>query len=83
VCSSDLWWNEGAIEDSDFANGIQYMIQNEIIVIPDLGKSGTSQEQKIPDWVKKNAGWWVAGQISDEEFANGIEFLVTKGIIQV
>ncbi len=77
------WWNEGSIGDSDFANGIQYMIQNEIIVIPNLGQSGASQEQQIPDWVKKNAGWWAAGQISDEEFANGIEFLVTKGIIQV
>ena len=59
------------------------MIQNEIIVIPNLGKSGTPQEQLIPDWVKKNAGWWAAELISDEEFANGIEFLVTKGIIQV
>jgi len=83
VRNNAQWWNEGKIGDSDFANGIQYMIQNEIIVIPDLGQSGAPQEQQIPDWVKKNAGWWAAGQISDEEFANGIEFLVTKGIIQV
>jgi hypothetical protein len=83
VRNNAQWWNEGTIGDSDFANGIQYMIQNEIIFIPDLGQSGASQEQQIPDWVKKNAGWWAAGQISDEEFANGIEFLVTKGIIQV
>lgn len=83
VRNNAQWWNEGTIGDSDFANGIQYLIQNEIIVIPDLGKSGESQEQQIPDWVKKNAGWWAAGMISDEEFANGIEFLVTKGVIQV
>jgi sugar lactone lactonase YvrE len=83
VRNNAKWWNEGTINDSDFANGIQYMIKNQIIVIPDLAESGETSEQQIPDWVKNNAGWWAAGQISDEDFANGIEFLVINGIIAV
>jgi len=83
VRNNAKWWNEGKINDSDFANGIQYMINNQVIVIPDLAESGEASEQQIPGWVKNNAGWWAAGQISDEEFGNGIEFLVINGIIAV
>ena len=77
------WWSDKQIADDDFANGIQFMIENEIIVIPELEESGEKSEQQIPDWVRNNAAWWAAGQISDEDFANGIEFLVKNGIIQV
>ena len=77
------WWNDGTISDGDFAGGIQFMIKENIIKIPNLSKSGDLTEQEIPDWIKNNAGWWSEGLISDEEFANGIEFLVKNGIIQV
>jgi len=30
------WWSEGAIGDSDFTSGIQFMIKENIIYIPDL-----------------------------------------------
>jgi hypothetical protein len=77
------WWNEGTIGDIDFANGIEFMIKEKIIKIPDLGKSGESTGKKIPDWIRNNAGWWADGSISDQEFVNGIEFLVKNGIIKV
>jgi len=77
------WWTEGSIGDNDFASGIEYMVKEKIIVIPDISKSGQPSNQKIPDWVKKNAGWWADGQISNQEFASGIEFLVKQGIIRV
>ena len=83
VRNNAQWWKEGAIDDSDFANGIQYMIEQEIIVIPGLEETGEATEQQIPDWVKNNAGWWAEGLISDKDFANGIEFLVQNGIIRV
>ena len=40
-------------------------------------------EEKVPDWVKNNAGWWSDNLISDNEFINAIEFLAKEGIIQV
>ncbi|HET6458907.1 MAG TPA: type VI secretion system tube protein Hcp [Nitrosopumilaceae archaeon] len=78
------WWSEGTIEQSDFTKGIQYMIQNEIMQIPNLppNPSGVS-ETKVPSWIKNNAKWWSEGQITDDDFVKGIKYLVEKGIIKV
>jgi len=77
------WWADDQISDDDFASGIQFMIKQSIIVIPELGETEEITEQKIPDWVKNNARWWSEEKISDEDFANGIEYMVKNGIIQV
>ena len=78
------WWAEGQIGDSDFTGGIQHLIKEKIIDIPDLPEqaSGTAKE-KVPDWIKNNAGWWADGQISEDDFVNGIKWLVENGIIRV
>ena len=76
------WWVDGKISDSDFISGVQYMIQNHIIIIQNLPKSGESNGQAIPSWVKNNAGWWAENKISDNDFVKGIEFLVQQGIIR-
>ena len=75
-------WAENQITDDDFAAGIEFLIKEKIILIPNLVHTGSSEAQ-IPDWVKNTASWWADGLISDREFANGIKFLVTAGIIQV
>lgn len=76
------WWYEGQIADSEFTKGIQYLIQNKIIIVPP-SNSTTTKENKIPAWVKNNAGWWVNGTISDNEFLTGIQYLINTGIISV
>jgi len=43
----------------------------------------TSMGQKIPDWIKSNAGWWAKDQIDDTTFISGIQFLIKQGIISV
>jgi len=75
-------WVKNQITDDDFAAGIEFLIKEKIILIPNLVHTGSSEAQ-IPDWVKNTASWWADGLISDREFANGIKFLVTSGIIQV
>jgi len=78
------WWSEGLIGDSDFTSGIQYMIKEKIIDIPDLPETASSTaEEKIPDWIKNNAGWWANGQIDEDTFVNALKYLVEKGIIRV
>ena len=77
------WWASDQINDDDFARGIQFMIEQKIIIIPDLEKSDQAADRKIPDWIKNNARWWSERKISDEDFANGIEYMVKNGIIQV
>jgi len=49
-----------------------------LIIIPSV-----FAEEKVPGWVKNNAGWWADALISDNEFVNAIEFLIKEGIIQV
>jgi hypothetical protein len=75
-------WHDGSIGDDDFVKGIQYMIQNGIISIPQTHQ-GSDTSQSIPSWIKNNAGWWVDGQISDDDFAKGLEYLVQSGVIHV
>ena len=78
------WWSEGNIGDSDFTGGIQYMIKENIISIPDLPmQASETLEEKIPNWVRNNAGWWANGLISDDDFVSGIKYLVEQGIIRV
>ncbi|GFN39800.1 MAG: hypothetical exported protein [Marine Group I thaumarchaeote] len=78
------WWSEGQIGEADFLNGIQYMIKNGIMKIPNLPEQATNTSvYKVPDWIKNNAKWWSEGKISDDDFVKGLHFLVDKGIIRV
>ena len=76
------WWADGQIPDSAFVQGIQFLIKEDIIVVP-ATESETQGGSNIPEWIKTNAGWWADGQIDDRTFANGIEFLINVGIIVV
>lgn len=75
-------WAENQITDDDFATSIEFMINEKIIPIPNLGKTSSSGAE-IPYWVKNTASWWADGLISNQEFANGVEFLLISRIIQV
>ena len=83
VRNNAKWWSEGTIDDSDFASGIQFLIKEKIIVIPDLPESGEATGDAVPDWVKSNAGWWADGLLSDQEFVNGTQWLIENGIIRI
>ena len=76
------WWSKNQITDYDFKNALQYMIRENIIVIPVLPNSD-SPVTEIPGWIKNNAKFWVDGEITDQEFAKSIAFLVTSGIIKI
>ena len=76
------FWCQDKIDNDSFIGGIQYLIDNSIIVIPTT-EQDYNQSQEIPQWVKNNACWWSLGSITDEDFAYGIEYLVGQGIITV
>ena len=76
------FWCLDQIDDASFVQGIQYLIDNGIIVVPAKSEiAGDSQE--VPQWVKNNACWWSEGSITDLDFATGIQYLVKQGIIVV
>ncbi len=74
------WWYQGQIQDSDFIKGMQFLLDNKIMIV----KSSATPSQgnnTIPYWVKNNAGWWANRTISDHDFISGIQYLVDKGVI--
>ena len=77
------WWAGGQINDSAYLLGIQYLIEEGIIVIPSTEMSESSGSQEVPVWIKNNAGWWASGQIDDITYVSGIQYLVKVGIIKV
>ena len=76
------WWAAGAIDDSAFIQGIQFLVKENILKIPSTTQ-GTSSGNEIPAWIKNNAEWWAAGAIDDAAFVQGIQFLIKEGILRV
>lgn len=76
------WWSSDAISDDEFIGGIEHLIKEEIILIPE-SQSSTKSEKTIPSWIKNNAKWWSDDLISDDEFVSALEFLANEGIIRV
>ena len=60
IKSNAGWWAEGTLDDKTFVQGIEYMIKEGVIKLPNLNSVTGSQPQPtdIPDWIKSNAGWW-------------------------
>ena len=77
------WWSDGLIEDFEFVKGVEFLINEGIISIPNLSKNTSDVENTVPDWVRQNIGWWSNDLTSDTELVNSIQHLVEKGIIQV
>jgi hypothetical protein len=76
------WWADGTISESEFIQGIQFLIKDGIIVIPPTTVSAEIS-QSVPAWVKNNAGWWADGTITDTELINGIQHLIKTGVISI
>ena len=82
VKSNAGWWADGTITDSEFISGVEFLINDGIIVVPQTTVASQSDDA-IPSWVKSNAGWWADGTISDGEFVNAIQHLMKSGLISV
>jgi hypothetical protein len=75
------WWANEQIEDHTFVSSIQYLIEQNILQIPDLPEASSQNFSGVPIWIKNIAGYWADDLISDDEFIKSIEYLIEKGII--
>src|SRR3989338_6113637 len=76
------WWSNDEIDDQTFVNGVQYLVEHDIISVQkDIQTENINDT--IPDWIKNNAKWWSNDEIDDQTFVNGIQHLVKVGIIKV
>ena len=77
------WWVSGDIDDDSFVQGIQYLIKEDIITIPNTTQDKIADSNEIPSWIKTNAEWWVSGDIDDDSFVQGIQYLIKEGIMRL
>jgi len=82
IKNNAAWWADGQIDDDFFVTGIQYLINQKIMIIPETAQ-GYGGSDEIPGWIKNNAAWWANGQIDDNTFVQGIQFLITSGIMKI
>jgi len=83
IKNNALWWADNKISESDFVSGIEFMITNGIILIPNIPDANAQTESAVPNWIKNNAGWWGQGLITDADFVGGLEYMIKIGIIKI
>ena len=83
------WWASGEISENEFLTGIEYLINNNIILIDfvpcndEIQSQTTSSSKSVPDWIKNNANWWSENLIGDIDFINGLQYLIEYKIIKI
>ena len=83
VKNNASWWSERQISQSEFTNGLEFLINEGIIYIPSTEPGIPGPDKTIPDWVRNTGGWWSDGQIPDSGFINAMKYLIEIGIIEV
>ena len=81
IKASTGWWVQGEIDDATFLTGIQFLIDEGIMVVQAV--PGAESGEGVPDWVKTTAGWWVEGFVSNAEFVNALKYLIEHGVLVV
>ena len=82
------WWASGVISENEFVIGIEYLINNNIILLDFVPCNDEIQSQygdakSVPDWIKNNANWWSENLIDDTDFINGLQYLIEYKIIKI
>ena len=77
------WWADDQINDAAFVTSLQWLINNDVMEIPDTVQGSSTGTNTIPSWVKNNAGWWADGQIDDKAFVTGIQWLISNGVLKI
>ena len=75
------WWADDQINDDSFVSGIQWMITNDVVILPPTELGEGDGENVIPRWVKSTAGWWSNDEINDATFVAALKYLIGEGII--
>jgi len=75
-------WATGKIDDSQFVTEIEFLLENNNIIIPN-GSSQNISDDEIPNWIRNTALWWSQDLISEDEFVNSLKFLMQEEIIMV
>ena len=76
------WWAEGGIEDSEFVDAINHLINNRIMRVP-IYEVQSDNGENIPSWIKESAAWWAEGKTNDADFVSSLQYLMENGIMTI
>ena len=78
------WWaNESHLKDDQFFKGIKYLINKNIISLPEKNLDNFDNSEPIPLWIKQDTRWWDdAGKITDDYFIETIENIIKNQMIE-
>ena len=82
------WWANDQISENEFVVGIEYLINNNIILLHSIPcnekiESQYEDTKSVPDWIKNNASWWSDNLIDDTDFINGLQYLIKHKIVKI
>ena len=76
------WWSITKITDQSFLNSLEYMMEKQIIVIPENEVFDNEKELKMISWIRNNLNSWSQNSSSNEEFFKSMNWLVEKEFIK-
>jgi tetratricopeptide (TPR) repeat protein len=77
------WWTLTKISDQDFLNSLEYMIENDIIKIPENIVFENEKELKMISWIRNNLSMWSQNASSDDEFFKSTQWLIKNKLINI
>ena len=83
VKDSTNWWTLTKISDQDFLNSLEYMIENNIIKIPENKVFENENELKMMSWIRNNFSMWSQNTSSDDEFFKSTQWLIDNKLINI
>lgn len=75
------FWILGDIPDTEYFQTLSFLLDEQIIHVPNTKAPKNIGDNEIPIWIKTNAEKWVKGEISDDEFSIGMQWMLDRKII--
>ena len=76
------FWASQTMSDDEYIQTIDFLIDEQIIHIPQTKTPKDKADSNIPMLIKTNAEKWGKGEMSDDEFSIGIQWMLNQGMIQ-
>ena len=83
VKDSTNWWTLTKISDQDFLKSLEYMIENNIIKIPENKVFENEDELKMMSWIRNHLSVWSQNASSDDEFFKSTQWLMDNKLINI
>ena len=79
----DFTMPDGSTSEIFSAAIVKISGQNMNSLLDKIDTKFRASAEKVPSWIKNNAGWWANDDIDDDSFIQGIQFLIKEKILEI